>query len=145
MTHTGLILCYYEDITDGGRKRNTCIIQLDLIWDQLLSPLPLLVSLRRNGTCQNKGSEIRLEQSWAGHLGGEAEYQSLCLLSATLALPSEKLCVKVQVCVEVCVCESVCMRVRHLAHFRSCNRSTDAFPPWAYATRAASMTDRQTY
>lgn len=89
----------------GKKKRNTCIIQLYLIWDQLLSPLPLLVSRRRNGTCQNKGSEIRLEQSWAGHLGGRLSisHSACCLLHSHSPLRN---------CVRKCNCVWNCVRVR---------------------------------
>lgn len=91
-------------------RGNTCIIQLDLIWDQLLSPLPLLVSRHRNGTCQNKGSEIRLEQSWAGHLGGRLSisHTACCLLRSHTPLRN---CV--QKCKCVCVSDWVKERKRH--------------------------------
>lgn len=80
MINTELWQWCYKNITEG-KKRTPCIIQLYLIWDQLLSPLPLLVSRQPNGTCQNKGSEIRLEQSWAGHLGGRLSIShSACCL-----------------------------------------------------------------
>ena len=111
-------MCWYKSITEGEKsEKNTCIIQLYLIWDQFLSPLLLLVSRRRNGTCQNKGSEIRLEQSWAGHLGGRLSisHSACCLLHSHSCTHTSPLtnCVIESTCVSQCVscvsCVCVCV------------------------------------
>lgn len=113
MTKRRTVTVLVQEYHRGGGERNTCIIQLYLIWDQLLSPLPLLVSRRHNGTCQNKGSEIRLEQSWAGHLGGRLSisHSACCLLhshSCTHTLPLWlTVCESATACY-MCVC--VCVR-----------------------------------
>lgn len=132
---------------EAKKKRKTCIIPLYLIWDQFLSPLPLLVSRQRNGTCQNKGSEIRLEQSWAGHLGGRLSisHSACCLLHSHSPLRNcVRKCNCVCACSSVCVC--VCKTPHSLPHVTSIlHGSTDASPLWGYATRAASTIDWQIY